>query len=74
MDGSGGPGQALDEVRLGRRDHAASASDDHRGHTAPEEALIRRLTRERLLVRDRGGLVSEPGMPGWPFEVAAAAE
>lgn len=74
MDGSGPPGEALHEERLGTS-HAAAPDFDHdRGHTAPEEALIRRLTRERLLARDRPDMPPCSAMSLWGFDEATPAE
>jgi hypothetical protein len=41
----------------------AIASERSRG--VPDEAMIRRLTRERLLARDRMAALSGCGMPRW---------
>jgi hypothetical protein len=38
---------------------------EERARPAPDEGLIRRLTRERLLARDRMAALGGCGMPAW---------
>lgn len=45
-----------------------------RARPAPDEALIRRLCRERLLARDRMAALAGCAMPRWAREMAGAAE
>ncbi|WP_270935680.1 DUF465 domain-containing protein [Falsiroseomonas oryzae] len=45
-----------------------------RASTAPDEMLIRRLTRERILARDRIAALSGTGMPAWAKPELPAAE
>jgi hypothetical protein len=45
-----------------------------RARTTPDEMLIRRLTRERLLARDRMAALSGYGMPRWARPDLPAAE
>lgn len=74
MDGSiasgGGLLDRLEERQadLGRRIAA------ERARPAPDEVLIRRLTRERLLARDRIAALSGCAMPRWARPELPAAE
>lgn len=74
MDGSGAPSEALNGERDERQSSAVPRIDPERGHTAPEEALIRRLTRERLLARDRLDMPSGAAMSLWGFDDVSPAE
>ena len=47
---------------------------DERARPAPDEALIRRLGRERLLARDRIAALSGCAMPRWARPDLPAAE
>ena len=65
MDGSwttGGPlkGRLVDRLLDLERQIA-----DERSRTIPDEALIRRLLREKLLARDRMAALGGCGMPRW---------
>ncbi|MGX9962627.1 YdcH family protein [Roseomonas sp. F4] len=43
-----------------------------RARSAPDEALIRRLSREKLLAKDRMAALGGCGMPRWAREDGAA--
>jgi len=66
--------QALKGQRDERQSDGAPGMGPERGHTVPEEALIRRLTRERLLARDRLDIPSGGAMSLWGFEDVSPAE
>jgi hypothetical protein len=45
-----------------------------RARPVPDEALIRRLNREKLLARDRLAALSGCGMPRWAREAPGSAD
>lgn len=47
---------------------------EERARPVPDEALIRRLSREKLLARDRVAALSGCAMPRWAREGAASAD
>lgn len=74
MIDAGAPGYLL-------RGHLAERQADlerriaaERARPAPDEALLRRLTRERLLARDRIAALAGCGMPLWARPALPAAE
>lgn len=68
MDGSIASGGTL----LGRLTERAADLERliaaERARTAPDEALIRKLSREKLLAKDRLAALSGCGMPRWARE------
>ena len=68
MDGSVLPGEGLMGRLAARQAELELRIAAERARPAPDEALIRRLTRERLLARDRMAALSGCAMPRWARE------
>jgi hypothetical protein len=78
MDGSlpGGPlmGASLMQRLAERHADLDRQIADERARQAPDEMLIRRLSRERLLARDRMAALSGCAMPRWARPDLPAAQ
>lgn len=65
MDGSLAPGLSLMGRLVDRLADLERLIAAERSRGIPDEAMIRRLTRERLLARDRMAALTGCGMPRW---------
>ncbi len=71
MDGSLPTGSLMGRLQERRADLERQIAAE-RARQAPDEMLIRRLTRERLLARDRIAALSGCAMPRWARQDLAA--
>ena len=68
MDGSLAPGGTLQGRLVERQEEIERRIAMERARSSPDEILIRRLTRERLLARDRLAALAGCAMPRWARE------
>lgn len=69
----GGSGSVLKLSLLDRLSDLERLIATERARTAPDEALIRRLHREKLLAKDRMAALGGCAMPRWAREDGAAS-
>jgi hypothetical protein len=74
MDGSIAPGFSLMGRLAERQAELERQIAAERARPTPDEGLIRKLTRERLLARDRIAALSGCAMPRWARPELPAAE
>lgn len=68
MDGSLAPGGTLKGRLVERQAEIEQRIASERARSSPNEILIRRLNRERLLARDRLAALAGCAMPRWARE------
>mgnify|MGYP002778186983 CR=1 FL=1 len=74
MDGSSVSGGTLLGRLAERSEDLERQIAEERARPIPDELLIRRLTRERLLARDRMAALGGCGMPRWAREGTGGAD